>query len=150
MPEILEEIKTTYSIKEILATNQQRYPFVMIDKIIDLTPDSVVAVKNVSFNEPFFQGHFPENPVMPGVLLQEAMAQAASFYIAKIHKQDPDQNIYFATIKDTKFFRFVQPGDVLMIEGVFIRSISKYLQMNMKGIVDGKVVATSELTCFIQ
>lgn len=145
-----EKVTQTYDIREILNTNEQRYPFVLIDKVTNLSEDKISALKNVSFNEPFFQGHFPNNPVMPGVLLLEAMAQAASFYMMKNKRKSADTNVYLASIKDAKFFQFVQPGDTLTIEGEYSRQIATYHIMNMRGIVDDKVVVTAEMVCFIQ
>ena len=99
-------------IQEIERTLPHRYPFLMVDKIIELTDTHVVAIKNVTYNEPFFQGHFPGNSVMPGVLLAEALAQAGGF-IAIPRNTEDKYDTYFLKIENCKFKQKVVPGDTL-------------------------------------
>ena len=98
-------------IKEILP---HRYPFLLVDKVEEITESKVVAYKNVTINEPFFQGHFPGNPVMPGVLIIEAMAQTAGILVAKSLDAEPgSKGVLFTTIDNVKFRKSVTPGDIM-------------------------------------
>ena len=100
-------------IQEIMKLLPHRYPFIMIDRILELTPgEKVIALKNVTINEPFFQGHFPANPIMPGVLIIEAMGQAGAVLAAKSLEREPhDVLIYFMGMDKVKFRKPVTPGD---------------------------------------
>lgn len=101
-------------IKELFSLLPHRYPFLLIDKIVDVDADmSAVGIKNVTFNEPHFAGHFPGDPIMPGVLIVEAMAQTAGAICAKEHSKGKRKLVYFMTIDDAKFRRPVVPGDRL-------------------------------------
>lgn len=114
-----------------------RYPFLLVDRVLELEPGKkIVAFKNVSANEPFFQGHFPEFPIMPGVLIVEALAQAAGI-CANVGQEGDDKKLgVFASIDEMKFKRQVVPGDVLRLE-------AEILSMKM-GVVKAKVLATVE------
>ena len=101
-------------IQELFKLLPHRYPFLLIDKIINVEADnSAIGIKNVTFNEPHFGGHFPENPIMPGVLIVEAMAQTAGAICANEHSRGKKRLVYFMTIDGAKFRRPVVPGDVL-------------------------------------
>ena len=101
-------------IKELFRLLPHRYPFLLIDKIVDVNSDlSAVGIKNVTFNEPHFGGHFPGDPIMPGVLIVEAMAQTAGAIVARAHLSGQRKLVYFMTIDGAKFRRPVVPGDVL-------------------------------------
>lgn len=101
-------------VKELFKLLPHRYPFLLIDKIVDVNSDtSAVGIKNVTFNEPHFAGHFPEDPIMPGVLIVEAMAQTAGAICAKKNSEGQRKLVYFMTIDGAKFRRPVVPGDVL-------------------------------------
>ena len=101
-------------IKELFVLLPHRYPFLLIDKIVDVQQDmSAIGIKNVTFNEPHFAGHFPGDPIMPGVLIVEAMAQTAGAICARTHSAGKRKLVYFMTIDDAKFRRPVVPGDVL-------------------------------------
>ena len=135
-----------YDVNQIMNILPHRYPFLMIDKIIELTADSVVGVKNVTFNEPFFQGHFPGNPVMPGVLQMEAMAQAGG--VLALHNVDEPElwSTYFMKMDNVKFKRKVIPGDTIVFKLELISPIRRGI-VHMKGVgyVNGQVASEGEL-----
>ena len=107
----------TIEIKELFSLLPHRYPFLLIDKIVNVEADqSAVGIKNVTFNEPHFGGHFPGDPIMPGVLIVEAMAQTAGAICAKEHSKGKRKLVYFMTIDGAKFRRPVVPGDVLELK----------------------------------
>ncbi|OZI34977.1 3-hydroxyacyl-[acyl-carrier-protein] dehydratase FabZ [Bordetella genomosp. 10] len=142
-------------IKGILDRLPHRYPMLLIDRVLDIQPGkSIVAIKNVSINEPFFTGHFPHHPVMPGVLILEAMAQAAalfSFADENALKKDDNSTVYyFVGIDGARFRRPVVPGDQLRIEvdaERLSRTICKY---SGRALVDGQLVAEAKLMCAIR
>jgi len=134
-------------IQEIMKLLPHRYPFIMIDRILELTPgEKVVALKNVTINEPFFQGHFPENPIMPGVLIIEAMGQAGAVLAAKsLDRELPGSLIYFMGMDKVKFRKPVTPGDQLIFEMKFIKQRRNVFKMSGTAYVDEKVVVQAEL-----
>jgi len=142
-------------IKSILDRLPHRYPMLLIDRVIDMVPGkSIKALKNVSINEPFFTGHFPHHPVMPGVLILEAMAQAAAIFSfadeAGLKPKDEETLYYFVGIDGARFRKPVLPGDQLHIEVVaerLGRSICKY---QGHAFVDGQAVAEAKLMCAIR
>lgn len=140
-------------ILEILDYLPHRYPFLLVDRVLELVPgERVLALKNVTMNEPFFPGHFPHHPVMPGVLIVEAMAQAAALLSFKSHGVKPDENqvVYFAGIDNTRFKRPVVPGDQLLLEAIIThakRGIYKYKAVARVG---DQVAAEGELMCAIR
>ena len=130
--------------QEILSILPHRYPFLLVDRVREVEADRIVAIKNVSWNEPFFQGHFPGMPIMPGVLQIEAMAQAGAILAVRQGDFDPaKQVVFFMAIDNVKFRRPVTPGDQLVIEVVPLR---KGRIWKMKGVikVDGQVVSQAE------
>jgi beta-hydroxyacyl-ACP dehydratase FabZ len=132
-------------INEITAVLPHRYPFLLIDKVVELNIDeSIKAIKNVTMNEPFFQGHFPGHPVMPGVLIVEAMAQAGCFLALKSTGK-LDQIIFFMGIDKARFRRQVIPGDVLELNLVVTRRRTSVWLFKGEAHVDGKLVASAEL-----
>jgi beta-hydroxyacyl-ACP dehydratase FabZ len=131
-------------LEQILALLPHRYPFLLIDRVLELTDDRVVALKNVSINEPYFQGHFPGVPVMPGVLQIEAMAQAGGVLASRAVAFDPTTHVMlFMAIDAVKFRKAVVPGDQLMIEVVPLRK-GKIFKMKGEIKVDGNVVSSAE------
>lgn len=124
-----------------------RYPFILIDKIIEFKEnESLVAIKNVTMNEQFFMGHFPSIPVMPGVLILEAMAQAGCILSkASSSGAGKSKNLYFAGANKVRWKRKVVPGDTLRIEMAFTRRRGPFWEMEGKVLVDGKLVCTGEL-----
>jgi len=132
--------------REIQALLPHRYPFLLVDRVLEVGDDKVVALKNVSFNEPYFQGHFPGHPVMPGVLIVEALAQAGAVMAARATNFDPATHVvYFMAIDAVKFRKPVVPGDQLILEVVPLRKGGKVWKMRGEAKVDGAVVAEAEL-----
>jgi 3-hydroxyacyl-[acyl-carrier-protein] dehydratase len=134
-------------IQEIMKLIPHRYPFLMIDRILEILPrEKVVALKNVTINEPFFQGHFPENPIMPGVLIIEAMAQAGAVLAAKSLDQElRDPLIFFMGMDKVKFRKPVTPGDQLIFDIKFLKRRGKVFKMAGFVYVEKKAVAEAEL-----
>ena len=132
------------AIREILP---HRYPFLLVDAILELEPERIVGIKNVTANEPFFVGHFPEFPVMPGVLIVEAMAQVAGVLVLNQIEDRKNKLVLLATVEQAKFRRPVRPGDQLRIEMKVARRKSSVAKMNGTATVDGVVVAEAEVMC---
>jgi 3-hydroxyacyl-[acyl-carrier-protein] dehydratase len=134
-------------IQAILEHLPHRYPFLLIDRIVQCDPGkSLTAIKNVTINEPHFQGHFPQMPVMPGVLILEAMAQATG--VLAFQTRNGRQNIYYLVgIDSARFKRPVVPGDQLVIEVEFKQAVRNIWKVDARAKVDGKIVASAELMC---
>lgn len=129
---------------QILGLLPHRYPFLLIDRVIEVSDDRILALKNVTFNEPHFQGHFPGVPVMPGVLQVEAMAQAGGILATRVVQFDPATHVMlFMAIDAVKFRKAVRPGDQLMIEVVPLRK-GKIFKMKGEIKCDGQVVSSAE------
>ncbi len=131
------------AIQEILP---HRYPFLLVDRIIEFEEERIVGIKNVTMNEPFFAGHFPEFPVMPGVLIVEAMAQVAGVLVLK-SLGSKQKVVFLASIENAKFRRPVVPGDQLRIEMKVGRRKATVAKMYGTATVDGQVVAEAEVMC---
>ena len=141
---------TTMKIREILDHLPHRYPFLLIDRVLSCEPGKrVVAVKNVTINEPFFQGHFPHHPVMPGVLIIEAMAQAAAILIVHTEQAKADDRsvFYFVGIDNARFKKPVVPGDVLRLEVALERQLRGIWKFTAQALVAEAVVAEASLMC---
>jgi 3-hydroxyacyl-[acyl-carrier-protein] dehydratase len=139
-------------IAEIFTLLPHRYPFLLIDKVIEIKPgEQIIAIKNVTINEPHFNGHFPNHPVMPGVLIIEALAQAAGILVAKtlgISKEG--RSVYLTTIDNAKFRKIVTPGDVLELN-VSIQQNRRFMwKFSGKALVSGQVVAEGLFSAVIQ
>ncbi|PIE45581.1 MAG: 3-hydroxyacyl-[acyl-carrier-protein] dehydratase FabZ [Gammaproteobacteria bacterium] len=147
----MTEKNNTLDIQEIMRYLPHRYPFLMLDKVIDYqVGKNLKAVKNVTVNEPFFQGHFPQKAVMPGVMILEAMAQATGILGFKTENVPPDDNTslyYFVGIDNARFKQIVVPGDRLDIEVELIRSRRGIYAFHGKAYVSGKVVCSADLMC---
>jgi 3-hydroxyacyl-[acyl-carrier-protein] dehydratase len=144
---------TEMDINEVLAHLPQRYPIVMIDRVKSLEPGKrIVALKNVSANEPYFQGHFPNRPIMPGVLILEAMAQAAGILVFKTRGTRPDDKslYYYVGIDAARFKRPVLPGDQLELDVVLERELRSIAKFTCQARVDGKTVAEATILCSVQ
>ncbi len=143
------------SVKEIQELIPHRYPFLFLDFVASQTETSIVAVKNVTINEPFFMGHFPAKPVMPGVLIVEAMAQAAGVLMSSILKEknggvlDPDMLMYFMSIDGVKFRDMVTPGDQLILEVSLTQQRSKIAKFSGVAKVNDKVVTEASFMAML-
>jgi beta-hydroxyacyl-ACP dehydratase FabZ len=136
-----------YSIMDIMGFLPHRYPFLLVDRILEIEGEKrIVGLKNVTINEPFFQGHFPGAPVMPGVLIIECMAQVAGVMIYRDMPEKHRKLIYFTGIENAKFRRPVLPGDQLRIEMHLLNRRTNFGKMNGQATVDGKLVAEAIVT----
>jgi 3-hydroxyacyl-[acyl-carrier-protein] dehydratase len=140
-------------IHEILNHLPHRYPFILVDRVLSLEVEKkITAVKNVTINEPFFPGHFPYHPVMPGVLIIEAMAQAAAILSFKTMNAMPnDESVYyFAGIDKARFKKPVSPGDQLILNVNIDRILRGIWKYSGQALVDGEVVAEAEFMCILK
>jgi beta-hydroxyacyl-ACP dehydratase FabZ len=135
------------SVTEIMEILPHRYPFLMVDRIVEMDMEActVVGIKNLTMNEEFFQGHFPGNPVMPGVLQMEAMAQVAGIMLNS-REGNAGKTAYFMSMNNVKFRKMVVPGDQLRIEIETLRLRSRMATVQGKAYVDGDLVSQAELT----
>jgi len=138
---------TPYDIRKIMQYLPHRHPFLLIDRVIEVVPgEKVIALKNVTFNEPFFQGHFPGAPVMPGVLILEAMGQAGGILAHEsLDKPEPDSLVFFTGIDKARFRKPVVPGDQLIFELKLLKKRARVVRMAGVATVDGAKVAEAEL-----
>ncbi len=137
-------------IYDILKHLPHRYPFLLIDRVVDYEPGkTLVAIKNVTHNEPHFPGHFPNRPIMPGVLILEALAQATGILAFKTADHIPDENslYYFVGIDNARFKQPVEPGDQLRLEVEFVKQMRGIWKFKGQALVDGKVVCSADLMC---
>ncbi len=137
-------------IHEVLQYLPHRYPFLLIDRVLECTPgESLTAVKNVTANEPYFQGHFPHRPVMPGVMILEAMAQATGILAFRTTQTRPSEHLlyYLVGIDDARFKQPVEPGDQLIIEVRTERNMRGLWKFSAEAKVEGKLVANANLMC---
>jgi beta-hydroxyacyl-ACP dehydratase FabZ len=143
------EIMSGLNIEEIRDILPHRYPFLLVDRIEELEPERIVGIKNVTINEPFFTGHFPDYPVMPGVLIVEAMAQVAGVLVLS---QIPDRKsklVLLAGVDGAKFRKPVRPGDQLRIEMKLLKRKAALAKMSGTATVDGVLVAEAEMFCVL-
>ena len=138
-----------FDIDAIRRILPHRYPMLLVDAIVELEAERIVGIKNVTANEPFFEGHFPEFPVMPGVLIVEAMAQVAGVLVLNQIPDRKNKLVLLATIEMAKFRRPVRPGDQLRIEMVVTKRKASVAKMHGTATVDGIVVAEAEVMCKI-
>ena len=141
------DIMNIGEIKKFLA---HRYPFLLVDKVLEFEiGKTLTAVKNVSINEPYFQGHFPDYPVMPGVLIMEALAQATGLLGFKTMDEDPgDDTLYlFVGIDKARFKRQVVPGDVLTLKVELLKRSRSIWKFDCKALVDGELAASAIIMC---
>ena len=145
-------METVMNIKDIMKILPHRYPFLMIDRVVDysITEEhkTLRAIKNITFNEPFFQGHFPGKPILPGVLILEAMAQATGILaFTMVGKPNDGELYYFAAIDHARFKRPVVPGDQLVLDVEYFKEKRGIASFSGVASVDGKVVCTADLMC---
>jgi len=146
----LQQLETA-DIMRIMELLPHRYPFLLVDRIVDIRGDeSCIGIKNVTVNEPHFQGHFPNRPIMPGVLIIEGMAQTAgAMCVIHLGPQAKAQLVYFMSIDNTHFRRPVHPGDRLEYHVKKLRNRGKVWKFQCEALVDGERVAEAELTAMI-
>jgi 3-hydroxyacyl-[acyl-carrier-protein] dehydratase len=140
-------LKTTFTLEEIQRLLPHRYPFALVDRIIDFVPEKMaVGIKNVTFNEPHFQGHFPNRPVMPGVLIVEAMAQVGGVVLTQMTDDIGDALFMFAGIDKVRFRRPVVPGDqlVMTVELLSVKA-RRFGKMHGRAVVDGQLACEGDL-----
>src|SRR6516165_2216129 len=134
-------------VNEIRQILPHRYPFLLVDRIVELSEDRIVGIKNVTVNEPFFVGHFPEYPVMPGVLVVEAMAQVAGVLVLSQIQDRHNKLVLLASVEQAKFRKPVRPGDQLRIEMKVAKRKATVAKMFGTACVNGVVVAEAEMLC---
>lgn len=137
-------------IHRILKLLPHRYPILLVDRVIELEKNlRIKAIKNVTVNEPFFTGHFPHRPVMPGVMMLEALAQTAALLSFESMGEQPDDNtvVYFVGIDGARFKRVVEPGDQLVLEAVIERAKAGIYKYKVRASVDGETAVEAELMC---
>lgn len=143
-----EPITITY--EDILRLLPHRYPFLLVDGVEEIIPgEKIVAYKNVSFNDNFFQGHFPNNPIMPGVLQIEAMAQASGLMVLHGNEEHAGKTMLFMGADNVKWRRIVRPGDKLVMEIEFVKQRRTMVVVQGKAYVNGEVACEAELKCMI-
>jgi UDP-3-O-[3-hydroxymyristoyl] N-acetylglucosamine deacetylase / 3-hydroxyacyl-[acyl-carrier-protein] dehydratase len=146
-----EEQPRTMGIEEIMKVLPHRYPFLLVDRIVDFEPrQRIVGIKNVTINEPFFQGHFPGHPIMPGVLIIEAMAQVGGMLLMGAIDDPENKVVYFMSLDKIKFRRPVKPGDQIRFELEMQQIRGSVCKMRGVGLVDGNVVAEAEMAAMIR
>jgi 3-hydroxyacyl-[acyl-carrier-protein] dehydratase len=138
---------TALDVQEISQLLPHRYPMLMVDRIVEISADSIVGLKNVTVNEPHFTGHFPGFPVMPGVLIIEAMAQTAGILVGTLAPHTRGKVMFLASVDEAKFRKPVVPGDQLRIEMKMLRLKHTVAKMQGTATVDGQVVAEAILMC---
>jgi beta-hydroxyacyl-ACP dehydratase FabZ len=147
--EVPKPLQPVLSVEQIMEYLPHRYPFLLVDRIVDFKAgESISAIKNVTVNEDFFQGHFPGHPIMPGVLLVEAMAQVGGLIM--VEDSDPEgqqQIVYIAAVDKVRWRKPVVPGDQLHISARMLKARSRLFKVAAETRVDGEVVASAEITC---
>lgn len=143
------ETDTVFDIEEIKKIVPHRYPFLLVDRITEINgTESIKGYKNITFNEPVFQGHFPQQAVFPGVLIVEAMAQLGAVLVLRKFPEDK-RMAYFAGIEKAKFRKVVVPGDRLEMELKIVRNRETFVVMEGKALVDGKVAAQATMSSML-
>ena len=140
-------------IHQIIKKLPHRYPFLLVDRVVEFEKDvRIKALKNVTINEPFFQGHFPNRPVMPGVLMLEALAQASALlsFSSEGEESDGSRLYYFAGIDGARFKRVVEPGDQLILETTITRKKGAIYKYATRATVDGELAVEAELMCTVR
>ena len=140
-------------IHRILKRLPHRYPILLVDRVLEIEPHTrIKALKNVTINEPYFTGHFPARPVMPGVMMLEALAQTAALLSFESNDVDPDDNmvVYFVGIDGARFKRVVEPGDQLILQAQLERSKGGIYKFRTQASVDGETAVEAELMCTLR
>ena len=142
--------KPPFDIHQVMKVLPHRYPMLLIDRVVEFEADRrIVALKNVTINEPFFGGHFPHRPVMPGVMMLEALAQAAALlsFLSMGQQPDEDSVVYFLGVDGARFKRVVEPGDQLRLEATLERAKAGIYKYRTRATVDGETAVEAELMC---
>jgi len=140
-----------YTVEDILQVLPHRYPFLLVDRILEIEEGRrIVGLKNVSINEPFFQGHFPGHPIMPGVLIIEAMAQVGGMLLMRTIEDPSTKVVYFMSLDNVKFRRPVKPGDQLRLELEVTQRRGTMCKMKGVAYVDGQVVTEAEMAAMVR
>jgi UDP-3-O-[3-hydroxymyristoyl] N-acetylglucosamine deacetylase/3-hydroxyacyl-[acyl-carrier-protein] dehydratase len=143
--------EVVYEIEDIMKVLPHRYPFLLVDRILEIEENKrIVGLKNVTINEPFFAGHFPGHPVMPGVLIIEAMAQVGGMLLMGSVKGPETKVVYFMSLDNVKFRRPVKPGDQIRFELVVTQMRGMVCKMRGVGTVDGEVVAEADMAAMVR
>ena len=138
-------------IEEILKVLPHRYPMLLVDRILEVHgTERIVGIKNVTINEPFFQGHFPGHPIMPGVLIIEAMAQVGGMLLLGTVEQPDTKVVYFMSLDNVKWRRPVKPGDQIRFELEVVQLRGRICRMNGVAKVDGELVAEAQMTAMVR
>jgi len=140
-----------YGIEDIMKVLPHRYPFLLVDRILEIQERSrIVGLKNVTINEPFFQGHFPGHPIMPGVLIIEAMAQVGGMLLMGSFEEPESKVVYFMSLDNVKYRRPVKPGDQLIFELDLTQIRGPVCKMRGLAKVDGEVVAEADMAAMVR
>jgi len=140
------DIQVPIDVKGIMAILPHRYPFLLVDRIVEVERGkTITGIKNVTMNEPFFQGHFPGEPVMPGVLILEAMAQVGSILVCLSDQEMIGRLAYFAGVDKARFRRIVRPGDQLVLKLEMLKQKGRVIKMAGQALVDGQLATEAEL-----
>ena len=138
---------TILDVNEIRRILPHRYPMLLVDRIVEMDAERIVGIKTVTHNEPFFQGHFPDFPVMPGVLIVEAMAQTAGVLVLKSIPDRDRKLVLLVAVENARFRKPVVPGDVLRMEMTLLKRKASVAKMAGRATVDGVLVAEAEVMC---
>jgi len=142
----VSDLQLPIDVKGIMAILPHRYPFLLVDRIVELEQGkSITGIKNVTMNEPFFQGHFPGEPVMPGVLILEAMAQVGSILASLSDQEMVGRLAFFAGVDKARFRRIVRPGDQLVLKLEMLKQKGKVIKVGGQALVDGQLATEAEL-----
>lgn len=147
----MDNKKLVMDINEIISIIPHRYPMLLVDRIIELHQgEKISGIKNITMNEPQFTGHFPDRPVMPGVLIIEAMAQLSAVLVAKSMESAQDKEVFFMSIEEAKFRKIVEPGDCMIMHSSIIQNRGNVWKFKAFSEVDGKVAAEATFTAMVR
>jgi len=142
---------TSMDINQIMSIIPHRYPFLLVDRIKEIIlGESIIGIKNVTFNEPQFTGHFPSRPIMPGVLIIEAMAQLSAVLVAKSMESTKDKEVFFMSIEESKFRKIVEPGDCLVMYSNIIQNRGPVWKFKARSEDDGKIASEAVFTAMVR